>query len=328
MLKKIFGRREFGLILFVLILCIIIGSINKVFFSLNNFNNILNSVSILAFMGIGQMMVILSGGIDLSVSSILAFSGMTVGMLVKNFPWMPPIFLILIGMIVGFVLGLINGIIVGKGKVPPIITTLGTMAIYRGLSIVISRGSWIDAFEMTKGFKQIARGHILGLNNLIFIAGVLSVLFFYFLKYTKKGREIYAYGNNHEAADFVGINSERVNYLVFSISGTLSGLGGVLWVSRVACAECYTATGFEMLTIAVCVLGGVSIFGGIGNVQGVLLGTFLIGIILNGLNVLGISEFWEMAIEGFIIMAAVIIDTILLRRSEQELRKSRRIFHE
>lgn len=328
MLKKIFGRREFGLILFVVILSVVFGSINRVFFTLNNFNNILNSISILAFMGIGQMMVILSGGIDLSVSATLAFSGMTVGLLVQNYPWMPPILLILIGVIVGFVFGLINGVIVGKGKVPPIITTLGTMAIYRGLSIVISRGTWVDAYEMTKGFKRIARGNILGINNMTFIAGVLSILFFYFLKYTKKGREIYAYGSNHEAADFVGINSERVNYLVFSISGALSGLGGVLWVSRVACAECYTATGFEMLTIAVCVLGGVSIFGGIGSVQGVLLGTLLIGIILNGLNILGISEFWEMAIEGFIILAAVIIDTILLSRNEQELRKSRRIFHE
>jgi rhamnose transport system permease protein len=275
---------------------------------------------------IGQMIVMLSGGIDLSVASIMAFSGLSVGLLMEQYPWIHPVLLVLLGIAIGFVFGFVNGFIIGKGKVPPIIATLGTLSIYRGLAVLISRGTWVDSWEMTQGFKLIARGTILGINNLIFFAIVLTIIFIYFTGYAKKGREIYAYGSNNEAARFAGINPEKVNYLAFSISGLLAGLGGILYVSRVANAQSYSAQGFEMQTIAVCVIGGVSIFGGIGTLSGVIFGVFLWGVILNAMNVLGVSDFWQLAVQGLIVLIAVIIDTVLLNLNQEQLRRSRRVF--
>jgi rhamnose transport system permease protein len=326
LLSDIFKRREFGIFLIIISLVIIVSIKNPRFLSLGNIEDIFLYISILSFIAIGQMMVIITGGIDLSVGSILAFSGMSVGMLMMKYTWIHPIILILIGAAIGLILGFINGLIVGKGKVPPIITTLGTMAIFRGLVLVVSGSQWVDSHEMTRGFKLIARGKILGINNLIFIAIVFAIIFYYFLDHTRKGREIYAYGGNKEAARFVGINAEKVNFLVFSISGALAGFGGVLWVSRFATAQSGTATGVEILVIAACIIGGVSIFGGVGTILGVLLGSLLLGIILNSLELIGVSAFWKLAIQGFVMLVAVIIDTSLSRHTQEGLRKSRRIF--
>jgi rhamnose transport system permease protein len=325
-LKEMVRRREFGIFLVIVVVMVVVGFRNPTFFTGDNWKDMLMYASILAFISIGQMMTIVTGGIDLSVGSVVALSGMSVGIIMREYPVLHPMVLILLGTIFGLGCGLVNGLLIGKGKIHPLITTLATMSIYRGLVVVVSRSRWVVYGDITEGFRMIARGNILGINNLMFAALIIAVVSYYFLNHTRKGREIYAFGDHKEAAKFVGINGVNINILVYAISGLLAGFGGVLWVSRVHTAQANTALGYEMQTIAACVIGGVSIFGGVGSVVGVLLGTLLFGIILNALELIGIVDFWKLSVQGFVILLAVIFDAILSHRVMEQMRKRRRIF--
>ena len=325
-LKEMIRTREFGIIIIIVVVMLVVGLRNPTFFTMDNWKDMLMYASILAFISIGQMMTIVTGGIDLSVGSVVALSGMSVGMIMLGYPVLHPVLLVLLGTVFGLGCGLVNGLLIGKGKIHPLITTLATMSIYRGLVVVVSGSRWVVYGDITAGFKLIARGNILGINNLMFAALIIAVVTYYFLNHTRKGREIYAFGDNQEAAKFVGINSTKIHILVFAISGMLAGFGGVLWVSRVHTAQANTALGYEMQTIASCVIGGVSIFGGVGSVFGVLLGTLMFGIILNSLELIGIVDFWKLSVQGFIILVAVIFDAVLSNRVSERMRKQRRIF--
>lgn len=320
-LKRIFSRREIVLSLFILVLVIAVSLRSPYFLTFDNFKNILLDSSILMIVAIGQMMVIITRGIDLSVASTLAFSGMSVGLIVSSNLGIHPLLAILIGISIGLVLGSLNGFLVSKTGIPPIIATIAAMIIWRGLTYIISGGAWVDAAEMPYSFKQLARGTILGIPNLILIVIVVSLVFYYFLAHTRTGRQIYAFGSNPDAARFVGINVGKINFFVYMFSGILSGLAGVLWVSRYASAQSNTASGFELLTVAACVIGGVFIFGGTGTITGVLLGSFLLSIVVNALNQIRVSPFWKLAIQGAIILIAVITDSLLSRRVERTMRE-------
>jgi rhamnose transport system permease protein len=325
-LKEMVRRREFGIFLIIVVVMVVVGFRNPTFFTKDNWKDMLMYASILAFISIGQMMTIVTGGIDLSVGSVVALSGMSVGIIMREYPVLHPVVLILLGTLFGLGCGLVNGLLIGKGKIHPLITTLATMSIYRGLVVVVSRSRWVVYGDITDGFRMIARGNTLGINNLIFAALIIAIVAYYFLNHTRKGREIYAFGDHKEAAKFVGINGVNINILVYAISGLLAGFGGVLWVSRVHTAQANTALGYEMQTIAACVIGGVSIFGGVGSVVGVLLGTLMFGIILNALELIGIVDFWKLSVQGFVILLAVIFDAILSHRVMEQMRKQRRIF--
>ncbi len=325
-LKDMVRRREFGIFLIIIVVMVVVGFRNPTFFTRDNWKDMLMYASILAFISIGQMMTIVTGGIDLSVGSVVALSGMSVGIIMREYPVLHPLVLILLGTIFGLGCGLVNGLLIGKGKIHPLITTLATMSIYRGLVVVVSRSRWVVYGDITDGFRMIARGNILGINNLMFAALVIAIIAYYFLNHTRKGREVYAFGDHKEAAKFVGINGVNISILVYAVSGLLAGFGGVLWVSRVHTAQANTALGYEMQTIAACVIGGVSIFGGVGSVVGVLLGTLMFGIILNALELIGIVDFWKLSVQGFVILLAVIFDAILSHRVMEQMRKQRRIF--
>jgi rhamnose transport system permease protein len=322
----IFKRREFGVFIVVIVVMLAIGLRNPIFFTTSNWNDLLIYVAILIIVAIGQMMTIVTGGIDLSVGSVLALSGMSVGIIMRNNPSIHPLVLILISSLIGLACGTINGLIISKGKVHPLITTLATLTIYRGLVVEVSSNEWVMFSDFTKGVKLIARGNIFFVNNIVFIAIIVAIVFYYFLGYTRKGREIYAIGDNPEAAKFVGIKQDKVLMLVYMLSGTLAGLGGILWISRVVVAQSTSALGFEMLTIAACVIGGASIYGGVGTVVGLLLGSLLLGVIINSLEFIGVVDFWKMAIQGLIILLAVIFDTVLSHRVAEQLRRRRRTF--
>jgi len=317
--KLILGRREIALVAFIAILIMVVSLRSPYFFNLNNFRDILLDSSILMIIAIGQMMVIITRGVDLSVASTLAFSGMAVGLIVSHNRGINPILAILMGMGIGLVLGSFTGFLVSKAKIPPIIATIATMTIYRGATYMISGGAWVDASEMPDSFKHISRGTILGIPNLIFIVIVVSLIFYYFLGYTRTGRQIYAFGSNPDAARFVGIGVEKINFIVYMLSGVLCGLAGVLWVSRYASAQSDSASGFELITVAACVIGGVFIFGGSGSISGVLLGSLMLGIVTNALNLIRVSPFWKLAIQGLIILIAVVADTIISRRFAKAL---------
>jgi rhamnose transport system permease protein len=309
--------REAGISLFILILVVSVTLRAPSFLSIDNFEDILLNISILVIVALAQTMVIITHGIDLSVSSMIGLVGMMVAFVVKQNPEMPVVFAVVLGMALGAVLGTFNGLIITFGKVPPIIATLGTLSIYRGLVFFYSQGTWINSFELPASFKQLSKGTPLGLPNMVIIALLVAVIVYYFLNYTRTGRDIFAVGSNPDAAQFAGIRKQRITFLVYLISGLLSGLAAVLWVSRFESAQTNTALGFELQTVAASVVGGVSISGGVGTVTGVLLGALLLGIIQNSLTLIRISPFWQLAAQGLLILIAVISDKWILSRVER-----------
>jgi rhamnose transport system permease protein len=309
--------REAGISIFILILVIAVTVRAPSFLTVDNFKDILLNISILTIVALAQTMVIITHGIDLSVSSMIGLVAMMVAFVVKQNPEMPVLFAVLLGMALGTVLGSFNGLIITYGKVPPIIATLGTLSIYRGLVFFYSQGTWINSFELPKNFKLLSKGTPFGLPNMVIIAIVVAVVVYYFLNYTRTGRDIYAVGSNPEAAQFAGIRKQRITFLVYLISGLLCGLAAVLWVSRFESAQTNTALGFELQTVAASVVGGVSISGGVGTVPGVLLGALLLGIIQNSLTLIRISPFWQLAAQGLLILVAVISDKWILNRVER-----------
>lgn len=312
--------REAGISLFILILMVAVTLRAPSFLTVDNFKDILLNISILAIVALAQTMVIITHGIDLSVSSMIGLVAMMVAFVVKQNPEIPVLFTVLLGMALGSVLGTFNGLIITFGKVPPIIATLGTLSIYRGLVFYYSQGTWINSFELPKSFKLLSKGTPLGLPNMVIIAIVVAVIVYYFLNYTRTGRDIFAVGSNPDAAQFAGIRKQRITFLVYLISGLLSGLAAVLWASRFESAQTNTALGFELQTVAASVVGGVSISGGVGTVTGVLLGALLLGIIQNSLTLIRISPFWQLAAQGLLILIAVISDKWILSRVERTKR--------
>jgi rhamnose transport system permease protein len=317
LLQAVVRFREAGIIIFILLLSSLVSLRNPAFLTADNLRDILLNISILVIVALGQMMVIITRGIDLSVGSMVGLTAMMVSFTAVAFPGMPSILALVLGMALGAVLGSVNGLIVAYGGVPPIIATLGTLSIYRGLIFLYSNGQWINSFEMPADFRQLAKGSPLGVPNLILFAIVVAVTIYLFLTYTRTGRNIYAVGSNPDAARFAGIPMQRIIFLVFLMSGVLCGLAGVLWASRFEAAQTNTALGFELQTVAAPVVGGVNIFGGSGTVLGVGLGAFLLGIINNALTLVHISPFWQLAAQGLLILLAVIADALISRRLQR-----------
>jgi rhamnose transport system permease protein len=309
--------REAGISVFILLLVVVVTLRAPSFLTANNFEDILLNISILIIVALAQTMVIITHGIDLSVSSIIGLVAMMVGFVVKQNPEMSILLAVLLGMVLGAVLGSFNGLIISFGKVPPIIATLGTLSVYRGLIFFYSQGTWVNSFELPASFKLLSKGTALGLPNIVIIAILVAIVVYFFLNYTRTGRDIFAVGTNPEAAQFSGIRNQRIIFLVYLLSGLLAGLAAVLWVSRFESAQTNTALGFELQTVAASVVGGVSIGGGVGTVPGVLLGALLLGIIQNSLTLVRISPFWQLAAQGLLILIAVISDKWVLSQIER-----------
>jgi rhamnose transport system permease protein len=309
--------REAGISIFILILVVVVTVRAPSFLTVDNFKDILLNISILTIVALAQSMVIITHGIDLSVSSMIGLVGMMVAFMVKQNPEMPVLLAVALGMALGAVLGSFNGLIITYGNVPPIIATLGTLSVYRGLVFFYSQGTWINSFELPASFKLLSKGTPLGLPNMVLIALAVAVVVYYFLNYTRTGRDIFAVGSNPEAAQYSGIRKQRIIFLVYLLSGLLAGLAAVLWVSRFESAQTNTALGFELQTVAASVVGGVSIGGGVGTVPGVMLGALLLGIIQNALTLIRISPFWQLAAQGLLILIAVISDRWILTRVER-----------
>jgi rhamnose transport system permease protein len=307
--------REVGIALIIVVLAALVTLRNPAFLTANNFRDIVLNISILVIVALAQTMVIITRGIDLSVGSTIGLTAMMVAFTIAAFPTLPPLLTIPLGMALGAALGSLNGLIIAGGGAPPIIATLGTLSIYRGLIFLYSGSkSTINAFEMPPGFRQLAKGAPLGVPNLILFAIVVVAAVYYFLRYTRAGRDIYTLGSNPDAARFAGIPTQRITFMVYVISGMLSGLAGVLWAARFESAQTNTALGFELQTVAAAVVGGVSTLGGSGSVVGVVLGAFLLGIINNALTLVQISPFWQLAAQGLLILLAVIADAAIVRR--------------
>ncbi len=324
LMRRILARREASLVILLLVILIPISIRSPQFLSGTNINRIANDMSILTIVAIGEFFVILSNGIDLSVGSIIAFSGMASGMLNEAYPSIPVFLILLLGIGIGAVMGAVNGMLVAYGKIPPIITTLGTMSIYRGLTFVLSSGTWVTAHEMTPNYIGFPRQTFLGISALIWMALIVIVVTYYFSKFSRPGREIYAIGGNATAAKFVGVNEKRIRLMVFVISGTLFGFAGSLWTARYASAVNEMATGFEMQAVAACVLGGVNFAGGAGVIPGVVLGALFLGVLNNALPVIYLSTFYQTLVQGMVVLLALILNTVVDTRKTRKLLEQRR----
>jgi len=216
-------------------------------------------------------------------------------------------------------------VLVARFDVLPIIATLGMMNVVRGLTYVVSGGRWVSSYQMSDSFKAIATGRTLGVNNLIVIAIVVYLVAGWFINHTRTGRQIFAVGSNPDAAEISGIPRRRLIFLVYSIMGGLAGLAGVLWVAKFASAQGDTAVAYELQVIAACILGGVSIAGGVGRLTGLILGTIMFGILANALPLINVSPFWQMAIQGAVVLAAVLTNVMVRRNTERNALRRRAV---
>ena len=317
--------RELGLLLFIVIIGIVVQLRNPVFLSITNITAIFTNTAILGILAVGMMLVLVTRGIDLSIGAIIAFTGMVTALTVARFPGIPPLVALLEGTLIGMVFGAFSGLLVAYFDFLPIIATLGMMNVVRGLTYVVSGGQWVSSYQMSDGFKAIATGRILGINNLIVIAVVIYIVAAYFINHTRTGRRIYAVGSNPDAAEISGLPKRSLIFLAYLIMGGLAGLAGVLWVAKFASAQGNTAIGYELQVIAACILGGVSIAGGVGRIFGLILGTVLFGILNNALPLINVSPFWQMGIQGIVILAAVITNVLVRRNTERNALKRRAI---
>lgn len=277
-----------------------------------NLAAVFNDTAPLILLAIGQMMVIVTKCIDLSVAATLAFAGMIAALM--NGAGVPLALIIPATVGIGAALGAVNGLLVWKAGIPSIVVTLGTMTIIRGAIFVLTDGKWVNAHEMTAGFKALPRAVLLGLPVMSWAAIALIAAFSVFLARTALGRSFFAVGGNPNAAVYAGISVGRSQFAAFTLCGALAGLTGYLWVARYAVAYVDVASGFELNVVAACVIGGISIAGGAGSVRGVVLGALFMGIIANALPVIGVSPFWQMAISGSAIILAVSFNSRQSRR--------------
>lgn len=319
------NMRELGLLIFIIIISAVVQYRNPAFLTLKNINSLLTNTAILSILAVGMMLVLVTRGIDLSVGSIIGFSGMVTALTVFYMPELPPAVAVLWGMVVGATIGAITGVLVARFDILPVIATLGMMNVVRGLTYVVSGGRWVSSYQMPDSFKLIAHSRFLGINSLVVFAIVVYVVAFFFINHTRTGRRIYAVGSNPEAAEVSGLPRRRLLFLVYTIMGGLAGLGGVLWVAKFASAQGNTAVTYELQVIAACILGGVSITGGVGRLSGLILGTLMFGILANALPLVNVSPFWQQGIQGGVVLAAVITNVMVRRNTQRNALKRRAI---
>jgi len=292
--------------IFVIFIIIVIGLtiLKPSFITPSNLVNILKQASINGILAFGMMFVIISGGFDMSVGSTVAFSGILAAMLGQGNN--PLILALIAALLAGLGVGLINGVGVAVGDLPPFIMTLGTMTAVRGLALLASNGK--PVIGMSEPYKAIAAGSIAGIPMLAVFLVIVIIICSFVLAKTVYGRRVYACGGNLQAAKVAGINTTAIRISTFTIAGFLAGLCGFLMTSRVTIGQPTAAESYEMDAITACVVGGVSMTGGVGKPWGVVVGTLLITVIANGLDILGVSSHWQKIVKGIIIVLAVLID--------------------
>jgi len=298
--------RQYGIFLAFLIICGFLSYASSQFLTISNWTIIITQVSINALLAFGVTFVIITGGIDLSVGSIVAVAGVVAALLASQ-PDLPLIVPILGGLLAGLVFGLINGLIITKSKIAPFIVTLGIMTMGRGLALILSKGRPIS--NLSDSFNFIGGGDIFGIPFPIIVLVIVFIISYLLLKNTVFGRYVYAIGGNEQAAWASGINVNKIKMAVYALCGTLAGLAGILLTSRITTGQPNAGAGFELDAIAAAIIGGTSTSGGTGTMVGTLIGALLIGVINNGLDLLNVSSYYQQVIMGAIIIGAVLLDS-------------------
>lgn len=310
-------HRELALAVVILAMVLGVGAWAPAFVAPASLVGVLNDTAFLAMLAVGQTIVILTRGIDLSVAANLALTGMLVALVGQYGPDLPALVYIVLAIVIGAGLGAVIGGLVGGLGIPPIVVTLGALAIWRGLIVVIGGGDQVNASEMGASFQAFPKLAVAGLTAPVWIAAAVAIGGHVFLTRTRAGRGIYAVGGNPVAAAYCGIRVPFTMGYVYVISGAISGLCGYLWVARYGVAYSEIALGYELTVIAACVIGGVSIGGGVGTVAGALLGALFLGVVVNALPVMQVSPFWQMAIAGAVILGAVVLNARAEARPEK-----------
>ena len=301
-----------GPLLGLILLCVVFTFTTNVFFSVRNALNILDQVTVLGILAVGMTLVIVIGGIDLSVGSILALVMMVMGWLKETFDVPLPL-AILVALLCGAVCGSLNGLLVTKAKLPAFIATLAMMSIGRGLANIVTDGRQVVGFpDWFTSLSTIRHFGFLSITVALFL--ILVLMTWIFLRYRSAGRSLYAIGGSAEVARLAGIKVQALTIWVYVAAGTLAGIAGIAQASRLDSSEPSAGLGYELDTIAAVVIGGASLSGGIGGIGGTIVGVLIIGVLHNGLNLIGVSPFIQQVIIGAVIAVAVMADT--LRRKE------------
>ncbi len=321
--KKITGSREALLAIILIILFAAIAVVSPSFLTPKSLMDMLKNNAVTMVMALGMLCVMLIGGIDISIMSTLALSGMSIGMLLKYEHISNTFLAFVIAMAIGTACGFLVGMVISRADVPPIIATMGFMYVFRAMGYLVSNGGeWAGAAALGS-FKNFATTKVLGINAVIWVIIVCYVIFFFFMKWTRTGRKIYAVGSNPSAAEVSGINVKNIKLMVYMIMGFLAGLGGALQVSIYASAMPDMQQGGEMDVIAACVIGGVSMSGGRGTVIGALLGSLVLATIAKALPLVGFDALWQNTIKGIMILVVVVVNVILQRVADRNALKGR-----
>lgn len=304
--KLAYYVQDFGAFIALVLLVAGISIVSPEFRTLNNFFSLLRQSSINGLIAFGMTFVILTGGIDLSVGSVLALTTvLTAGMITSG---VPAGLAMILGVAIGAGLGLISGSLVTKGRLQPFIATLITMTVYRGLTMIVSKGKPISNLGDSFILKLLGKGSLFNIPIPVIILIIMFLLFFFLLNKTTFGRRIYATGSNWRAANLAGVNVNKTKMIAYIISGTMSALSGLILLSRLNSAQPTLGNGYELDAIASVALGGTSMNGGRGKIYGTFIGVLIIAVLNNGLNILGVSSYYQDVIKGFVILIAVLSD--------------------
>lgn len=325
LLKRIVKDRSFGLVIACVILVILATWLTPTLMTGSSINGMLRNNAIFGIMSIGMLMVLVTRGIDLSIAATMVFSGLIIAMINADHPEVPIVVLVLLSIAMGTVIGMYNGFLVSKLKLLPIIVTLSTLYVVRGLGFILSDSRWIVPGDFSSSYKSFASGNILGINNLVVLAVTMFIIFYIILAHFGFGRRVYAVGSSPNSALVTGINNDRIIFAVYTIMGAISGFAGFLYTANYAIAQSTMAMGMEMDVIAICILGGVSINGGTGRISGIIIATLLFALISSFLSMLPGLSIWTDAIKGAIIIGAVILNIYTTRSSNRRVLKQRNI---
>lgn len=296
---------RYGILIALLVICILLSFATPYFFTAQNLVIVLRQVSINGILAIGVTFVIIAGGIDLSLGSVIALTGVIAASFAHpgTYPLLIPV---LIGLFTGVLIGAINGLTITLGKVAPFIVTLGMMTIARGLALVLSNGRPVT--NLSPGFNFIGGGDLLYIPVPILLFGLVILISSVILKYTRIGRYVYAVGGNENAAKASGIRVSRVKLFAYIMCSALAGLAGIVLASRITTGQPNAGIAYELDAIAAVVIGGTSLLGGRGSIAGTVIGVLIIGVINNGLDLLNVSSYYQQIIKGVIIVGAVLLD--------------------
>lgn len=304
---------DYGIYFAFIIMLVLFSTLSPVFLKIENVLNILRQVANIGIISVGMALVIITGGIDLSVGSTVGFSAvLSAYLMIHGFH---PVVAIIITLLAGTLAGFTSAFFINHLEIPPFVVTLSMMTILRGIGFILTKG--IAIYGFSKGFKQIGQGYVGPLPIPVIIVTAIFIFGYLLLACTKYGRYAYGIGGNEEAARLSGVSPKKIKVLAYSLLGFLSSMSGIVLLARVNSGNPNLGTGYELDAISACILGGVSISGGSGKITGVVVGVLFLGVLTNGLILLNINEFLQMLVKGAVLLAAVSLDKIAQRQKQK-----------